>query len=87
MKLRIFERSDKLAADQYCFGFKRDGGFVEQKNAGWCGTPPIAYGQYEGSWSIQDSIVSVTVPFWGGMSHYSWKVTEVGNDRLVFIVQ
>jgi len=80
------QRADSLLKNQYCFGFEADGVFVENKNAGWCGTPPIYYERYTGEWSLTDSIVHISVPYWGGMSDYTWKIVEVNNDQLLYLI-
>lgn len=78
-------RADALAENQYCFGFTNDGRFLERKNSGGCATPPIVYADYEGSWSEEDSVISITVPFWGGTAFYKWKVVELEKNRLSLI--
>lgn len=79
-----FYRTNELSDNQYCFGFEANGKFVERKNSGWCGTPPIAYSEYEGTWTISDSTVNISVPFWGGESQLSWQIIEINNQQLVF---
>lgn len=81
-----YTRASALADNQYCFGFQANGKFVEQKNAGWCGTPPISYAHYEGEWSVQDSVISISVPYWGGMSHYKWKITALNQNQLSYSI-
>jgi hypothetical protein len=81
-----YQRADSLSGDQYCFGFEANGVFVENKNAGWCGTPPIYYNRFEGEWSMEDSIIYISVPYWGGMSQYTWKLLEINEDRFTYAV-
>lgn len=68
----IFERKSKLAKDVYAFGILPDGTFLENKNAGFCGTPPITYAEYEGSWlELPGDTLLVETEYWGGgMSFY-----------------
>jgi hypothetical protein len=64
----IFTRSSSFT-DSHCYRFNDGGTMVERKNAGWCGTPPITYADYEGEWSIiSDTLIRVTVGYWGGVS-------------------
>ena len=84
--INIYMKSTKLKEGQYCFGFQSNGKFIERKNSGWCGTPPIAYGDFEGSWSINDSIVEISVPFWGGTAEYKWKILSLDNFKLKYTV-
>lgn len=79
-----FARATALANDQFSFGFEANGKFLENANSGWCGTPPIAYTQYEGEWSVQDSVISITVPYWGGMAHLKWKITTLDENHLSY---
>ncbi len=56
-----YERASALRDDDYDIAFNSDQSLVERKNAGWCGTPPIAYSDFEGNWTKNDSIrISVT---------------------------
>lgn len=84
--IQTYYRTEQLADNQYSFGFETKGKFVERKNAGWCGTPPISYGDYQGSWSINDSIVQISVPYWGGTTDLEWKILSIDNQHLSFIV-
>lgn len=80
-----YQKSASLKEGQYCFGFKEDGEFIERKNSGWCGTPPINYGDFEGVWSINDSTLEISVEFWGGMADYKWKIISLDNQQLSLI--
>lgn len=78
-----FKRTNTFPDTNYAMQFKADGTFIEQKNAGWCGTPPIAYKVYQGEWSISsDSIISITTSYWGGNVNYKWKILHVINETL-----
>lgn len=70
---------------QYCFGFKENGEFTERKNAGWCGTPPISYADFDGNWTINDSIVEINVEYWGGMAYYKWKIISLHEQQMSLI--
>ncbi len=76
-------RSDALDSDKYGFTLKGDGTFIEHKNAGWCGTPPIAYAEYEGSWqALSDSLLEVTVGYWGGTMTYQMRIVSLDAEQL-----
>lgn len=79
-------RSSALVDEQYCFGLLSNGNFIERKNAGWCGTPPILYSDFEGTWSIQDSLIEISVPYWGGMANYTWKLVYFDGESFSFSV-
>jgi hypothetical protein len=81
--LRKFEKSGSLNESGYGFSFKADDLFIERKNSGWCGTPPISYADYQGTWTTADSIISITVPYWGGTTNYRWKIIEIDDETLM----
>ncbi|MEI6090430.1 MAG: hypothetical protein WCR42_08265 [bacterium] len=77
-----FERTTALQDTAYGFSIQSDKVFIERKNSGWCGTPPIAYENYKGTWSENDSVLSITVGYWGGMADYKWKIISVDDKYL-----
>jgi len=77
------ERREDLDEHHYGFVIAGDGTFVERKNAGWCGTPPITYGNFEGTWTaISDSLLDIVVDYWGGVMTYQMRIVEVDHDML-----
>jgi hypothetical protein len=82
----IFERSEGLVDNDYSFSFHEDHTFIERKNAGWCGTPPISYADFNGTWTRNDSIVTITVGYWGGMAEYIWKIVVIDEAKLEIII-
>ena len=60
-------------------------GFSTNKNAGWCGTPPISYADFEGTWKKSDSTISITVGYWGGLLDYQWKIVSIDNKSLTIV--
>jgi len=77
-----YEKSTKLPDNEYGFSFKTDNIFLEHKNTGWCGTPPVAYGDYEGTWTKNDSILDVSVGYWGGTEDFKCKIMSVDQHHL-----
>jgi hypothetical protein len=76
-------RAGKLDSQKYGFTIKVDGTFIEHKNAGWCGTPPISYDNFEGTWEIvSDSLLDITVAYWGGMMTYQIRIIGVDEKEL-----
>ncbi len=80
-----YERSEGLIDNEYGFSFNEDKTFIERKNSGWCGTPPISYADYDGSWTEKDSIIDINVGYWGGTSDYTWKMVSVDETNLKII--
>lgn len=85
--LITYERAGSLKENDYCFSFQSNGRFTERKNAGWCGTPPVVYSDFEGSWQKNDSIVTISVAFWGGTAQYRWKIKTIDKERLTIVSQ
>ncbi len=85
--LVTFERSEGLIENEYGFTFIEDNTFIERKNSGWCGTPPISYADFDGTWTNKDSIIKITVDYWGGTADYTWKMVTVDETTLKIIRQ
>lgn len=83
--LVTFERSNSLKEDGYGFSIKENRRFIERKNSGQCGTPPISYADYEGCWEQNGSIININVGYWGGIVHYSWEIISVDAIQLTII--
>jgi hypothetical protein len=81
-----FERSEGLVDNEYGFSFNEDKTFIERKNAGWCGTPPILYADFDGTWTKNDSIIEITVGYWGGTADYTWKIVSIDETLLKIII-
>lgn len=80
--ISTFERVNSLKDNDYGIAFKSGYVFIERKNSGWCGTPPISYADYGGTWSQTDSIVNITVGYWGGSADYQWKIISIDKNEL-----
>lgn len=79
----IYSRANNLDENGYSFYFDSNNIFVERKNAGWCGTPPISYTNFEGTWEQEsDSIVNITTGYWGGIVDYQWEILELNQNTL-----
>lgn len=81
--LTIFSKKNKLDDDKYGFKISDGGIFLEHKNSGWCGTPPISYADYEGTWKYEsDSVLIVDVGYWGGTMTYKMQIVELTANKL-----
>ena len=80
-----YERAARLKDNAYGFSFKDGQVFIERKNAGWCGTPPITYADFEGSWARNDSAITITVDYWGGEAEYLWEIISLNEEKLVVL--
>ncbi len=81
--LTLLKRVNSLDPSKYGFSIVDDGSFVERKNAGWCGTPPITYENFEGSWvALSDSLIEITVAYWGGTMTYQMRIVSLDTEDL-----
>jgi hypothetical protein len=80
-----YRSSDSLLTQEYGFTFNADQTFIERKNAGWCGTPPVYHSDFEGIWTREDSMIYIQVGYWGGTVDYEWKIVSLDNERLEII--
>ena len=79
----ILQRNGAFDKEKYGFTLNEDGTFVEHKNAGWCGTPPITYDSFDGTWeAVSDSLLDITVAFWGGMMTYQIRIIYLDAEEL-----
>ena len=80
----ILNKSDEIQEDNYGFTIYEAGRFVEHKNSGSCGTPPISYANFEGSWEYEnDSTLKIVVGYWGGTMTYELDIIELTEDNLM----
>jgi len=80
-----YSSSDSLLTQEYGFTFNADQTFIERKNAGWCGTPPVYHSDFEGTWIREDSMIYINVGYWGGTVDYEWKIVSLDEERLEII--
>jgi hypothetical protein len=65
--------------------FKKDGTLTKRQNAGSCGTAPIYYKNFSGTWKkISDSRIFVRYKYWGGEIEENWLIVEI-NEKLLSI--
>ena len=79
----LLQRSGAFDKEKYGFTINDDGSYIERKNSGWCGTPPIAYDNFEGNWeAVSDSLLDITVAYWGGMITYQIRIIYLDAEEL-----
>lgn len=78
----IYIRSNEFV-ENHCYRFNSDGTLTERKNSGWCGTPPITYADYPGTWNIlNDTLIQIDVGYWGGTTKYKLDIQFVDSKEL-----
>ena len=79
----LLKRSKKLADNKYGFIIKGNGSFIERKNSGWCGTPPISYANFKGTWKEEsDSTLKIETGFWDGTVKYRIEIVSIFKNVL-----
>ena len=78
-----YEKANKFDENKSGFQIIGNGKFIDRKNSGWCGTPPISYSNYEGKWSkISDTLISVESQFWGGATSFQMEIVSINENEL-----
>ncbi len=80
-------KSKKFKEDEPGIQLKKNGKLVKRQNAGRCGTPPISYANYEGTWAMTgNSTLTVKYEFFDGTIEEDWKILETNKNRLKIVV-
>ncbi len=81
----VYMRSESFI-DNHCYNFKPDGTLIERKNSGFCGTPPINYENYNGTWaSVNDTVILINVGYWEGTTSYYLDIETINAEKLELI--
>jgi len=82
-EMAVLERAGALDGDSYGFTIREDGTFIERKNAGFYDTPPVTYTNFDGEWvALSDSLLEITVGYWGGTINYQMRIVSLERDTL-----
>ena len=66
------------------FKFLKNGKLINRSTIGWCGTPPIKYKNYPGTWKqTTDSTLMVTFEYWGGEATRDLLIVELTERQLI----
>jgi hypothetical protein len=81
--MKLVKRDD-LVDDRAGIVFQSNGDLLKRQNVGWCGTPPVQYGNYDGDWTLSaDSVLTLHYEYWGGWAIEKWKIQELSDSALV----
>lgn len=75
-------RASSLKSDEYGMSFLAESQYVE-RSSGWCGTPPLTFSDFKGSWTRTDSIVVVTINNGIGLQDIKWKIKTLDDKTLI----
>jgi hypothetical protein len=79
----VYRKVKRIASDKSGITFKNNGVFLSKQNAGWCGTPPISYAEYDGKFNvIGKNLININSTYWGGKMSYKAEVLELTNSKL-----
>ncbi len=82
----ILKKSSELNDNQYGLIIRPGGKLIERKNAGFCGTPPITYANYEGEWkALSKNLLEIIVGYWGGTTSYQMEIVSLSSDELKIV--
>ena len=83
----VFQKENDFAKDKGGIQFLENGKLIKRQNAGWCGTPPITYHNYKGTWEITpNSTVKISYAFWGGTMEEEWSVVKLDGKNMKITV-
>ncbi|MBL7906735.1 MAG: hypothetical protein JNL22_17070 [Bacteroidales bacterium] len=78
----VYQKADDFN-DGPGYEFKIGGSMIERKNAGWCGTPPITYDNYNGTYELlPDGNLEVVSPYWGGIIRTRYQIISINQRKL-----
>jgi len=78
-----FMRSNSFMSNEYGIYFKENMNLVERKNAGWCGTPPVSYDDFEGTWKQTANRLLLHLSYWGGWMDVEWQIVSLDEELLI----
>jgi hypothetical protein len=76
-------RANSLKDDEYGISFLLENQCVE-RSSGWCGTPPLTFFDFEGTWTKNESILIMTIDNgMNGLEDVKWKIKTLNDNYLI----
>ena len=75
-----FNRGNSLPGDDYGISFTENGDFIEH-TSGWCGTPPLSFFDIEGSFELENTLISISTQSYP--TNYAWRIVSLTENELV----
>lgn len=75
-------RAGSLKSDAYGMSFIAESQCVE-RSSGWCGTPPLTFSDFKGSWIRTDSVLIVSINNGIGLQDIKWKIKTLDDKTLI----
>ncbi|MDP3946074.1 MAG: hypothetical protein Q8Q51_09270 [Lutibacter sp.] len=77
-------RANSLKNDAYGISFLTKSQCIE-RSSGWCGTPPLTFFDYQGTWTRNDAILIITIASGiNGLEAIQWEIKTL-NDKYLII--
>lgn len=79
----VLKKVNQFDEDNHGIQFFENGDFVQRQINSWCGTPPVTYENYNGTWAYsENNIVDIEAQYWGGTENYQLEILSVDNTQL-----
>ena len=76
-------RANSLKNDAYGISFLTVSTCIE-RSSGWCGTPPLTFFDYQGTWTRNDSILIITIASGiNGLEAIQWEIKTLNDNYLI----
>jgi hypothetical protein len=75
-------RASSLKEGEYGLSFLEETQCVE-RSSGWCGTPPLSFMDFKGSWTRTDSVLIMTIDNGLGMQNIKWLIKTLDDKTLI----
>lgn len=81
--VRVLKISKEFSDDLGGYRFNPDHTLIDRKNVGWCGTPPVSYGNYDGVWEITaENELEIISEYWGGIDTLHYEIVKISQSEL-----
>ncbi|MES2555789.1 MAG: hypothetical protein V4604_06550 [Bacteroidota bacterium] len=78
-----YKKVQSFKEDEGGIAFQSGGKLIKRQNVGWCGTPPIQYGNNDGTWKqTSDSTITISYAYWGGNVEEDWLIVQVSDKKM-----
>jgi len=78
-----YDKAKKFKKDVGGIEFKKDGKLINRENMSWCGTEPVTFKNYNGTWKISpDSIITITTEYDRDKEEETLKFVSVDDHTL-----
>lgn len=77
------ERAGSLKKNEYGIAFLAASECIE-RSSGWCGTPPLTFFDYQGTWIKNGSIIIITMDSGiNGLEEIKWEIKTLTDNYLI----